>query len=121
MSPYVAEIVGTAILMLLGNGVVANVLLSDSKGNGGGWIVITWGWGIAVFTAVFVVGQFSGAHINPAVTVGLAAAGLFQWGLVFPYIVAQMLGAAFGAFLVWLAYKDHFAATEDGGAKLAVH
>src|SRR6056297_1458778 len=121
MSPYVAEIVGTAILMLLGNGVVANVLLSDSKGNGGGWIVITWGWGIAVFTAVFVVGQFSGAHINPAVTVGLAAAGLFQWGLVFPYIVAQMLGAAFGAFLVWLAYKDHFAATTDGGAKLAVH
>ncbi|HKL16112.1 MAG TPA: MIP/aquaporin family protein, partial [Balneolaceae bacterium] len=114
MSPYVAEIVGTAILMLLGNGVVANVLLSDSKGNGGGWIVITWGWGIAVFSAVFVVGQFSGAHINPAVTIGLAAGGLFEWAEVPFYIGAQMIGAAIGALLVWLAYKDHFAKEKDG-------
>jgi len=121
MGPLLGEFIGTAILLLLGNGVVANVVLNKTKGNDSGWIVITFGWGMAVFTAVFVVGQFSGAHINPAVTVGLAAAGLFQWGLVFPYIAAQMLGAAFGAFLVWLAYKDHFAATEDGGAKLAVH
>lgn len=121
MSPYVAEIVGTAILMLLGNGVVANVLLSDSKGNGSGWIVITWGWGIAVFTAVYVVGQFSGAHINPAVTVGLAAGGLFDWAEVPFYIGAQMIGAAIGALLVWLAYKDHFAKEKNGDLILAAH
>jgi len=121
MSPYIAEIIGTAILMLLGNGVVANVLLTNSKGNDSGWIVITWGWGIAVFVAVFVVGQFSGAHINPAVTVGLAGAGLFEWAEVPFYIMAQMLGAAIGALLVWLAYKDHFSKTDDPDIKLAVH
>ena len=121
MGPILGEFIGTAILLLLGNGVVANVVLNKTKGNDSGWFVITFGWGMAVFTAVFVVGQFSGAHINPAVTVGLATAGLFEWGLVFPYIAMQMLGAAFGAFLVWLAYKNHFDATEDGGAKLAVH
>lgn len=121
MSPYIAEIIGTAILMLLGNGVVANVLLNESKGNGGGWIVITWGWGIAVFVAVYVVGQFSGAHINPAVTLGLAGAGLFEWGEVIYYITAQISGAAIGALLVWLAYKDHFKETADGDLKLAVH
>jgi len=121
MGALMGEFIGTAILILLGNGVVANVVLNKTKGHDSGWIVITMGWGMAVFIAVFVVGQFSGAHINPAVTVGLAAAGLFNWAMVFPYIGAQMLGAAFGALLVWLAYKDHFAATEDGGAKLAVH
>lgn len=121
MGPLMGEFIGTAILLLLGNGVVANVVLNETKGNNSGWIVITMGWGMAVFTAVYVVGQFSGAHINPAVTVGLAAAGLFDWALVFPYIGMQMLGAAFGAFLVWLAYKDHFAATEDAGGILAVH
>lgn len=121
MSPYIAEIIGTAILMLLGNGVVANVLLNESKGNGGGWIVITWGWGIAVFVAVYVVGQFSGAHINPAVTLGLAGAGLFEWGEVIYYIIAQITGAAIGALLVWLAYKDHFKKTDNGDLKLAVH
>lgn len=121
MSPFLGEFIGTAILILLGNGVVANVVLNQTKGNNSGWIVITMGWGMAVFTAVYVTGQFSGAHINPAVTVGLATAGLFDWGMVPMYIGAQMLGAAFGALLVWLAYKDHFAATEDGGAKLAVH
>ena len=121
MGPLMGEFIGTAILLLLGNGVVANVVLNKTKGNSSGWIVITMGWGMAVFTAVYVVGQFSGAHINPAVTVGLAAAGLFDWALVFPYIGMQMLGAAFGAFLVWLTYKDHFTATEDEGAKLAVH
>jgi glycerol uptake facilitator protein len=121
MSPYIAEIIGTAILMLLGNGVVANVLLNESKGNGGGWIVITWGWGIAVFVAVYVVGQFSGAHINPAVTLGLAGAGLFEWGEVIYYIIAQIIGAAIGALLVWLAYKDHFKKTHNGDLKLAVH
>ena len=121
MSPFIGEIIGTAILILLGNGVVANVVLNETKGNNSGWIVITVGWGMAVFTAVFVVGQFSGAHINPAVTVGLAAAGLFDWAMVGPYIGAQMIGAFIGAVLVWLAYKDHFANTEDGPAKLAVH
>ncbi|MCC5935119.1 MAG: aquaporin family protein [Candidatus Cyclonatronum sp.] len=121
MGPFLGEFIGTAILILLGNGVVANVVLNQTKGNNSGWIVITFGWGMAVFTAVFVVGQFSGAHINPAVTVGLAVAGLFDWGMVGPYIAAQLLGAFTGAVLVWLAYKDHFAATEDGPAKLAVH
>jgi glycerol uptake facilitator protein len=121
MSPYIAEIIGTAILMLLGNGVVANVLLTESKGKDSGWIVITWGWGIAVFVAVYVVGQFSGAHINPAVTVGLAGAGLFDWAQVPFYILSQLLGAAIGALLVWLAYKDHFVQTEDSNLKLAVH
>jgi len=121
MSPYIAEIVGTAILMLLGNGVVANVLLKDSKGNGGGWITITWGWGIAVFTAVYVVGQYSGAHINPAVTLGLAFGGLFDWAQVPFYIGAQVLGAAIGSLLVWLAYKDHFAKEENADLILASH
>ncbi|MCH8567016.1 MAG: aquaporin family protein [Balneolales bacterium] len=121
MSPFVAEFIGTAILILLGNGVVANVVLNQTKGNNSGWIVITFGWGMAVFTAVFVVGQFSGAHINPAVTVGLATAGLFDWAQVPAFVAAQVLGAFTGAVLVWLAYKDHFAATEDGPAKLAVH
>lgn len=121
MSPFVAEIIGTAILILLGNGVVANVLLTDTKGNDSGWIVITWGWGIAVFVAVFTMGQFSGAHINPAVTVGLAAAGLFEWGLVPSYILAQLIGGALGAFLVWLSYKDHFGETQDEGLILACH
>jgi glycerol uptake facilitator protein len=121
MSPYIAEIVGTAILMLLGNGVVANVLLKDSKGNGGGWITITWGWGIAVFTAVYVVGQYSGAHINPAVTLGLAFGGLFEWAQVPYYIGAQILGAAIGSLLVWLAYKDHFAKEENADLILASH
>ena len=121
MSPYIAEIIGTAILMLLGNGVVANVLLKDSKGNGGGWITITWGWGIAVFTAVYVVGQYSGAHINPAVTVGLAFGGLFDWAQVPFYIGAQIIGAAIGSLLVWLAYKDHFAKEENADLILASH
>lgn len=120
MSPYIAEIIGTAILMLLGSGVVANVILNNTKGNSSGWIVITVGWGMAVFIAVFTVGQFSGAHINPAVTLGLATAGLFDWAQVLPYILAQILGAFIGSSLVWLAYKDHFDATEDGPTKLAV-
>lgn len=121
MSPFIAEIIGTAILILLGNGVVANVLLSKTKGQDGGWIVITWGWGIAVFVAVFTMGQFSGAHINPAVTVGLAAAGLFEWALVPGYILAQIVGGAIGSVLVWLSYIDHFRKTEDGSLILACH
>lgn len=120
MSPFIAEIIGTAILMLFGSGVVANVVLNKTKGNSSGWIVITWGWAMGVFIAVFTVGQFSGAHINPAVTLGLATAGLFDWNLVIPYILSQILGAFIGSSLVWMAYKDHFEATEDGPTKLAV-
>lgn len=119
MSPYIAEIIGTAILVLLGDGVVANVLMNKTKGNDSGWIVITWGWGIAVFVAVFVVGQFSGGHINPAVTIGLASAGLFEWSQVPLYILCQVAGGAIGAFLVWLSYKDHYAQTDDGDLILA--
>lgn len=120
MSPIIAEIIGTAILILFGGGVVANVVLNKTKGNSSGWIVITWGWGMGVFIAVFTMGQFSGAHINPAVTAGLAIAGLFDWALVIPYIAAQTVGGFLGAVLVWLAYRDHFADTEDAGSNLAV-
>lgn len=119
MTEFWAELVGTGILMLLGNGVVANVVLRRTKGEGSGWIVITWGWGMAVFTAVFVVGQFSGAHINPAVTLGLAVAGKFAWSGVPLYLTAQMLGGALGAALVWLHYYPHWAETEDADLKLA--
>lgn len=119
MSAFMAELIGTALLILLGNGVVANVLLRHTKGEGSGWLVITWGWGMAVFVAVFVAGRFSGAHINPAVTIGLATAGKFGWGQVPVYIGAQMLGAAIGAFLVWVHYHPHWEATADADSKLA--
>ncbi len=120
MSPYFAEMLGTAILILLGDGVVANVVLRKTKGHDSGWIVITWGWGMGVFVAVLAVGESSGAHINPAVTVGLAAAGKFPWSDVPLYILAQAAGAALGATLVWIHYRSHFAETEDSDAKLAV-
>ncbi len=119
MTPFLGELIGTAILILLGNGVVANVVLAGTKGEGGGWIVITWGWGMAVFVAVFTVAAFSGAHINPAVTIALAIAGKFDWAMVPIYIVAQFLGAFIGAFLVWLFYRQHFGITEDKDLKLA--
>ena len=120
MSPFVAEIVGTALLILLGDGVVANVLLRGTKGENSGWIVITFGWGLAVFVAVFAVAAFSGAHINPAVTIGLAVAGKFSWALVPGYIIAQFIGAAIGATLVWLHYRLHFGTTENKDFKLGV-
>lgn len=119
MTPFLGEIIGTALLILLGNGVVANVLLSGTKGNNSGLIVIAWGWGMAVFVAVFTVAAFSGAHLNPAVTVGLAVAGKFEWALLPSYILAQMIGAMIGATLVWLVYHGHFAITEDKDLKLA--
>lgn len=119
MNPFLGELIGTMILILLGNGVVANVVLTGTKGAGSGWIVITWGWGMAVFVAVFTVAAFSGAHINPAVTVGLALTGKFFWVDVPLYVLAQMLGAAIGAAIVWLVYRDHFARTEDPDLKLA--
>ncbi len=119
MTPFLGELIGTAILILLGNGVVANVVLAGTKGEGGGWIVITWGWAMAVFVAVFTVAAFSGAHINPAVTIGLAIAGKFEWAMVPLYIIAQFLGAFIGSALVWLFYRQHFGLTEDKDLKLA--
>jgi len=119
MTPFTAEVIGTMLLILLGNGVVANVVLKGTKGNNSGWIVITTAWALAVFVGVQVAGPVSGAHLNPAVTLGLAIAGKFSWDLVPIYIAAQMTGAVSGAFLVWLFNKDHFAITEDEGAKLA--
>ena len=112
------EFIGTAILVLFGDGVVASTVLKKSKGENGGWVVITIGWGLAVLLGVFIAGPYSGAHLNPAVTLGLAAAGTFGWGQVVPYIVAQMLGGIFGAILVYLFYKDHFDATDDPATKL---
>ena len=119
MTPFVAEFLGTALLILLGNGVVANVVLSKTKGNGGGWIVITTAWALAVFVGVVVAGPYSGAHLNPAVTIALAIAGKFEWAMVPEYMLAQLLGAMTGALIVWLKYIDHFKATEDKGLKLA--
>jgi glycerol uptake facilitator protein len=119
MNIYVAEFIGTAILVLLGNGVVANVVLRGTKGADSGWIVITAGWGMGVFIAVWCVGQFSGAHINPAVSIGLASAGVFDWDLVPGYVAAQMIGAFVGTSLVLVVYRHHYAATDDGAAKLA--
>jgi glycerol uptake facilitator protein len=120
MNVYLAEFIGTAMLVLFGDGVVANVLLGKSKGQGGGWIVIATGWGLAVTMAVYSVGTISGAHLNPAVTIGLAVIGKFSLAKVAGYIVAQIAGAMFGAFLVWLAYLPHWKETPDTGAKLAV-
>lgn len=119
MTPFISEFIGTSLLILLGNGVVANVVLNGTKGNGGGWIVITTAWGLAVFVGVVVAGPYSGAHLNPAVSLGLAIAGKFAWTQVLPYAVAQLSGAMLGSTLVWLKYKDHFDATEDQGLKLA--
>lgn len=120
MNAFVAEIVGTAILIVLGDGVVANVILSKTKGYSGGLISITMGWAMAVFVAVFVSAAASGAHLNPAVTIALAYAGKFEWSLVPQYIAAQMIGAMLGALLVWLAYKQHFDETPDADTKLGV-
>lgn len=116
MGEFLAELLGTMVLILLGNGVVANVVLKGTKGNNGGWIVITMGWGMAVFTGVIIAGPISGAHLNPAVTIGLALAGQFAWSKVAMFIVAQLIGAFLGAFLVWAFYRHHFAATEDKDA-----
>lgn len=113
------EFIGTAILILLGDGVVANVILKGTKGHNSGWIVITIAWGLAVFVAAFISAPYSGAHLNPALTVGLALAGSFD-GNVIGYIIAQMLGGVFGASLVYLYYKPHFDAEEDSTTKLGV-
>ena len=112
------EFIGTAILVLFGDGVVASNCLKKSKGENGGWVVITLAWGLAVMLGVFISGPYSGAHLKPAVTLGLAAAGTFSWSLVVPYIVAQMLGGFVGAVLVYAFYKDHYDATDDPAVKL---
>jgi glycerol uptake facilitator protein len=120
LSIFGAEVIGTAILILLGDGVVAAVLLAQSKAQNSGWIVITFGWGMAVAMAVYAVGQFSGAHLNPAVTLGFAVIGNTDWGDVPKYLGGEFLGAFIGACLVWAAYSNHWRATEDPGLKLAV-
>lgn len=120
MTPFVAEVLGTALLITLGNGVVANVLLSKTNGQNSGWIVITFGWCIAVFTGVYVSAAASGAHLNPAVTIALAITEKFSWADVPMYILAQFIGAIIGSLLVYLIYRGHFAATTDAGAKLSV-
>jgi glycerol uptake facilitator protein len=121
LSIFGAEVIGTGLLILLGDGVVAAVLLNHSKAQNGGWIVITFGWGMAVMVAVFAVGQFSGAHINPAVTLAFAVEGGTEWGDVPEYLAGQFVGAFIGATLVWLAYLAHWRETEDPGLKLAVY
>jgi len=120
MEAFIGEVLGTFILICLGAGVVANVVLEKTGGKDSGYIVITWGWGIAVFVAVFITGRISGAHINPAVTVGLAAAGQFPWMQVPVYIAAQLIGAFLGATSVWFHYRDHFEETDDPATKLGV-
>jgi glycerol uptake facilitator protein len=117
---FPAEVIGTAILILLGDGVVAAVLLAQSKAQNSGWIVIAWGWGMAVAMAVYAVGQFSGAHLNPAVTLGFAVMGNTEWSDTPKYFAGEFVGAFVGATLVWAAYSNHWRPTEDPGLKLAV-
>lgn len=120
MNIFTGETIGTFLLILLGNGVVANVILNKTKGNGSGWIVITFGWAMAVFVGVFVASKASGAHLNPAVTLALAVLGKISWSVVPQYVAGQMFGAMLGTAGVWAAYYQHFTATEDTATKLAV-
>lgn len=120
MNAFFAEFFGTAMIIVFGSGVVANVLLDKTKGNNSGWIVITFGWAVGVFTGVLIAAPVSGAHLNPAVTLALVLANKFSVSLLPLYFCAQLSGAMFGAFLVWLAYKKHFDATVDADLKLAV-
>ncbi|MCP3942645.1 MAG: aquaporin family protein [Desulfobacteraceae bacterium] len=120
MTSFMAELIGTMILIIFGGGVVAGVVLDKSKAQNSGWIVISMGWGFAVAFAVYIVGRYSGAHINPAVTIGLASIGEFPWAKVPMYITAQMLGAFLGGVIVYLHYLPHWAATKEKDAKLAV-
>ena len=120
MSPFIAELIGTTVLITLGLSVVANIALDKTKGNNAGLIVVAFGWAIAVFVGVFISADAGGAHLNPAVTIGLAVAGKFDWAMVPSYLLAQFLGAFIGSVLTWLAYKDHFDVTKDAGAILGV-
>ncbi len=121
MNIFLAEVFGTGLLILLGDGVVAGVLLAKSKAQNAGWIVITAAWAFAVFVGVVVAGPISGAHLNPAVTVGLAVTGALEWGMVPVYLAGEFVGAMLGAVLVTIHYWDHFKATDDPGLKLAVY
>lgn len=120
MNVLIAEFIGTAVLILLGGGVVANVVLKDTKGNNSGWMVISTAWALAVFAGVTIAGPYSGAHLNPAVTLANLILNKMTLSLGLQYIAMQILGAMFGSFIVWLMYKDHFTQTEDAGAKEAV-
>lgn len=120
MQEFIGELIGTALLIILGGGVVANVVLSKTKGNNSGWIVITLGWAMAVFVAVFVSSWYSFAHLNPAVTIGMALASKMDWSLVPIYIGGQFAGAFLGAIIVWITYQQHFDETEDANLKMAV-
>ena len=120
MTPFLAELLGTMLLILMGGGVVANVCLDKTKGKGAGWMAITTAWALGVFIGVVVAGPYSGAHLNPAISIGLALGGSFPWCKVCSYIIAQMIGAMIGAFLVWVVYKDHFDASSNPTAKLGV-
>jgi len=119
MNPYAAEFIGTLLLVLFGNGVVANVVLARTKGNNGGWIVISAGWGLAVFIGAFCSAPFSGAHLNPAVTLAMAITGKLEAAKVGGYLLAQMLGAIAGGTLVFLFYREHFNVSDDADSKLA--
>ena len=119
MGIFTSELIGTALLILLGNGVVCNVVLKNTKGNNSGWIVITFGWAMAVFIGVFVSSKVSGAHLNPAVTIALAYLNKISAGTIPQYLGGQMLGAMLGQLFVWVHYRQHYLATEDTGAKLA--
>lgn len=114
------EFIGTLVLILLGDGVCCATSLNKSKAKGAGWAVVTLGWGLAVMCGVFIAGPYSGAHLNPAVTLGFAVSGKFAWCAVMPYVIAQMLGGFAGAVMVYMFYKDHFDATEDKATKLGV-
>ncbi len=120
MTPFLAELIGTASMILLGGGVVANVVLKGTKGNNSGWIVITTAWAMAVFVGVTIAGPYSGAHLNWAVTIANLALGKLDLATSLSYMAAQIIGAMVGAFTVWVVYKDHFAQTQDAGAKQAV-
>jgi glycerol uptake facilitator protein len=119
MTPFIAELIGTGVLVLLGNGVVANVVLTDTKGHNSGWIVITTGWAMAVYIGVLISNPYSGSHLNPAVSIAMAVAGKLEWSVLPTYILAQVLGAMAGAFLVWVVYRDHFNRTQDPSLQLA--
>lgn len=120
MSPVLAEFFGTAILIVLGDGVVANVVLQRTKGHNSGWIVITAGWALGVTIAVYCVNAISGAHLNPAVTIALATTGAFDWAKVPMYIATQIAGGFLGGVIVWVAYLPHWKVTPDATSKLAV-
>jgi glycerol uptake facilitator protein len=120
MSIFLSEFLGTAILIAFGNGVVANVVLNKTKGHNSGWIVIAFGWAIAVFIGVYVSAKYSGAHLNPAVTIALLYLKKISWDVVPQYLAGQLLGAMAGSVIVWLTYLQHFKATENAAGILAV-